>query len=62
MVVSGDDGEMEDNEVFCSASTGICGRWFVGDVGVVGVVAWGRHLQSLVATAQWVARVVAWKN
>ena len=62
MVVCGDDGEMEENGVFCSASTGICGRRFVGGVGVVGVVAWGRRLQSVVATAQWVARVVAWKN
>ena len=62
MVVSGDDGEMEENGVFCSASMRNCGRRFVGGVGVVGVVAWGHRLQSLVATAQWVARVEAWKN
>ena len=62
MVVSGNEGEMEENGVFCSASTGMCGRRFVRGVGVVGVVAWGRRLESLVATAQWVAWVVAWKN
>ena len=62
MVVCGDDGEMEENGVFCSVSMGICGRRFVGGVGVVGVVVWGRRLQSLVATAQCVARVVAWKK
>jgi len=33
-----------------------------GVVCVVGVVAWGHRLQSLVSTAQWVARMVAWKN
>ena len=62
MVVCGNEGEMEENGFFCSAWTGICGRRFVGGVGVVGVVAWGHRLQSLVATAQWVARVEAWKN
>ena len=62
MVVSGNEAEMEEKGVFFSASTGMCGRRFVEAVGVVGVVAWGHHLQSLVATAQWVVRVEAWKN
>ena len=35
MVVSGNEAEMEDNGVFCSASTGMCGRRFVRGVGVV---------------------------
>ena len=35
MVVSGNEAEMEDNGLFCSASTGMCGRRFVGGVGVV---------------------------
>ena len=35
MVVSGNEAEMEDDGVFCSASMGMCGRRFVRGVGVV---------------------------
>ena len=45
---------------FCSASTVVCWRRFVGDMGVV--VVGVAVLQCVVATTQWVARVVAWKN
>ena len=51
------EAEMEDNGVFCSASTVVCWRRFIGDVGVV--VVGVAVLQCVVATTQWVARVVA---
>ena len=35
MVLCGNEGEMEDNGVFCSAPTVVCGRRFVGGVCVV---------------------------
>ena len=61
MVVCGNEGEMEENG-FLQCVDGDLWRLFVEGVGVVGVVVWGHCLQSLVATAQWVARVEAWKN
>lgn len=47
---------------FAVRGRGFVGGGSFGGVGVVGVVAWGHHLQFLVATAQWVALVEAWKN
>ena len=63
MVVCGNEGEVEENGIFVQCMDGdFVGGGSFGVVCVVCVVAWGHRLQSLVETAQWVARVVAWKN
>ena len=60
MVLCGNEGEMEDNGVFLQCADG--GVWEAVRRGRVCSGRGGRRLQCVVATAQWVARVVAWKN
>ena len=60
MVVCGNEGEMEDNGVFFQCAVG--GVWEAVRRGRVCSCRGGRRLHFVVATAQWVAWVVAWKN
>ena len=60
MVLCGNEGEMEDNGVFLQYADG--GVWEAVRRGRVCSSRGVRRLQCVVATAQWVARVVAWKN
>ena len=60
MVVCGNEGEMEDNGVFFQCTNG--GVWEAVRRGRVCSGHGGRRLHFVVATAQWVAWVVAWKN